>query len=458
MESNALKTEPIATLLVRMAVPAICAQLVTLLYNLVDRVFIGQMENGTLAMAAIGICAPIVTIVTAFTNLFGRGGAPLAAMEMGKNQVKRAEQYINHSFFALVLVSLAITILVSLFKKPVLLAFGASDATLPFALDYLSIYIAGTFFVQLSVGMNDYITTQGFAKTAMTTTAIGAILNTLLDPLFIFGLGWGVRGAALATLLSQMASFLWAMRFLLGPKTRLRLSFRTFHAQSSIIQDILKLGASPFFMSLSEGVLVLCFNTQAYRLGGDVAVGAMAILFSMFQFLLLPVEGVTIGAQPILSYNYGAKQHERVRKTIRLTIQTTLFFTFVATALLVLFPRPVLAVFTRDPALIDLGSRLLPVYMAGCFGLGANSTFQQTYNALGAGGRSFFFAFFRKGILLVPLLYLLPALTNGGLVALMLAEPVSDALTTLVNALSFRGFVHQKLQPSSSHRSVLSFE
>ncbi|WP_305084690.1 MATE family efflux transporter, partial [uncultured Dubosiella sp.] len=299
MESNALKTEPVSTLLVRMAVPAICAQLVTLLYNLVDRVFIGQMENGTLAMAAIGICAPVVTIVTAFTNLFGRGGAPLAAMEMGKKQVKRAEQYINHSFFALVLVSLAITFLVSLFKKPVLLAFGASDATLPFALDYLSIYIAGTFFVQLSVGMNDYITTQGFAKTAMTTTAIGAILNTLLDPLFIFGLGWGVRGAAIATLLSQMASFLWAMRFLLGPKTRLRLSFRTFHARFSIFQDILKLGASPFFMSLSEGVLVLCFNTQAYRLGGDVAVGAMAILFSMFQFLLLPVEGVTIGAQPI---------------------------------------------------------------------------------------------------------------------------------------------------------------
>lgn len=281
---------------------------------------------------------------------------------------------------------------------------------MPFALDYLSIYIVGTGFIQLTVGMNDNITTQGFARTAMITTMTGALCNVVLDPLFIFVFKMGVRGAALATVLAQMISFLWVMRFLFGRQTRLHLSFRTIRLQPGLLKEIVGLGASPFFMSLSEGVLVVCFNTQALKLGGDVAVSAIAILFSLFQFLLLPVEGVSQGAQPILSYNYGARQYDRVMETIR------------------------------------LGSPMLQIYIGGCFVLGANSTFQQTYNALGEGKCSFFFAFYRKAILLIPLIYILPAMTGLGIFGLVLAEPVSDLLTTFTNALYFRIFIHKKLE------------
>lgn len=446
MENTKMRTQPVSKLLWSLAIPAICAQLVTLLYNLVDRIFIGQMEDGMLAMAAIGICTPVITIITAFTHLFGRGGAPLAAIQMGRNNTKKAEDYLGNSFAALILTSVTTMVVVFCFKKSILYWFGASDATLPFALDYLSIYIFGTRFIQLTVGMNDYITTQGFARTAMITTMTGALCNVVLDPLFIFVFKMGVRGAALATVLAQMISFLWVMRFLFGRQTRLHLSFRTIRFQPGLLKEIVGLGASPFFMSLSEGVLVVCFNTQALKLGGDVAVSAIAILFSLFQFLLLPVEGVSQGAQPILSYNYGARQYDRVMETIRLSLKTTLAFTMLATCSIVLFPGFFIRLFGSDPDLIRLGSPMLQIYIGGCFVLGANSTFQQTYNALGEGKCSFFFAFYRKAILLIPLIYTLPAMTGLGIFGLVLAEPVSDLLTTFTNALYFRTFIHKKLE------------
>lgn len=443
-----LKNEPIQKLLWTLALPAICAQLVTLLYNFVDRIFIGQMENGVYAMAAIGICTPIVTIITAFTNLFGRGGSPLAAIEMGKNDIKKAERYLGNSFVLLVLSSLSIMAIVHFFKTEILMGFGASSKTLPYAIDYLSIYILGTFFVQLTVGMNDYITTQGFAKIAMTTTMSGALFNTLLDPLFIFGFDMGIRGAALATILSQMVSFIWVMHFLFGKQTTLHLSRQNMHLDPALIKDIVLLGASPFFMSASEGILVLTFNTQALKLGGDLAVSVIAILFSMFQFLLLPVEGVTQGCQPILSYNYGARHYDRVLQTIKLTLKSTLSYSIIATTCIVLFPQIFVGLFGHDQQLLMLGSQCLRIYIFGGFILGANSTFQQTYNALGAGGNSFFFAFFRKMILLIPLIYLLPTLFPGSVYVLVLAEPISDWLTTLTNGFCFQKFIARKLELS----------
>lgn len=440
-----LQSGKISMLLFSLAMPAICAQIVTLLYNLVDRIYIGRMEDGALAMAGVGICAPIVTIVTAFTGLFGRGGSPLAAISMGKKNNKEAEKFLGNSFSMLVISSLLVTVCVLIFKEPLLRLFGASDNTIAYADEYLSIYCIGTVFVQLTVGMNYYITTQGFAREAMLTTMIGGILNIIFDPIFMFAMNMGISGAALATVLSQLVSFIWVMFFLLGKRTILKLHFRNFKPDLSILKRIVILGASPFFMSASEGVLHICFNNQVLKYGGDTAVGAMTILFSMFQFLLLPVEGVAQGSQPIIGYNYGAGEFKRVRDTISLAIKITLSITMIGTGVIVLFPEMFIRIFNGDPELVAVGGNMLRVYIFGCFILGANSTFQQTYNSLGEGKSSFFFAFYRKIILLIPLLFILPALFPWGVMAVVLAEPISDTITTVTNAIYFRHFLKKKL-------------
>ena len=441
MENNRLGTEKVSKLLLSLAAPAICAQIVTLLYNLVDRIYIGWMADGMLVMAAVGICAPIVTVVTAFTGLLGRGGAPLAAIRVGEGKKPEAEAYLGSSFSMLVFSSLAITLLVLLFREPLLILFGASENTLAYAEDYITTYIIGTLFVQLTVGMNYYITTQGFAKTAMVTTMLGGVLNIVLDPLFIFTFGMGVQGAALATVISQFASFVWVMAFLFGKRTQLKIHPGNLRPRFLVLRQIVVLGSAPFFMSLSEGLLHICFNNQARRFGGDVAVSAMTILFSLFQFILLPVEGVSQGSQPIISYNYGARLYHRVR----IAVACNLLFTVVATALILLFPGAFIRIFNSDPELLAAGIPMLRVYAACLFVHGANSTFQQTYNSLGEGKKAFFFAFFRKIILLIPLLYLLPEILPWGVLAVMLAEPISDLLTTVTNALYFRRFLRQKL-------------
>lgn len=445
MENNRLGTKKVSKLLLSLAAPAICAQIVTLLYNLVDRIYIGWMADGMLAMASVGICAPIVTVVTAFTGLLGRGGAPLAAIRVGEGKKPEAEAYLGSSFSMLVLSSLAITILVLLFREPLLILFGASENTLAYAEEYITTYIIGTLFVQLTVGMNYYITTQGFAKTAMVTTMLGGVLNIVLDPLFIFTFGMGVQGAALATVISQFASFVWVMAFLFGKRTQLKIRPGNLRPRFSVLRQIVVLGSAPFFMSLSEGLLHICFNNQARRFGGDVAVSAMTILFSLFQFILLPVEGVSQGSQPIISYNYGAKLYHRVRQTVRIAVVCNLTFTVVATAFILIFPGAFIRIFNSDPELLAAGVPMLRVYAACLFVHGANSTFQQTYNSLGEGKKAFFFAFFRKIILLIPLLYLLPEILPWGVLAVMLAEPISDLLTTAANALYFRRFLRQKL-------------
>lgn len=446
MEKNRLGTEKVSKLLFTLALPAICAQLVTLLYNLVDRIYIGQMENGLVAMGAIGICAPIVTIVSAFTGLFGRGGAPLAAIHMGKGDNRRAEKYLGASVGLLILTSVLITILTLCFNTPMLKLFGASEGNLGYAQSYITIYCFGTVFVQLTVGMNYYITTQGFAKTAMITTMLGGVMNILLDPLFIFTFHMGIRGAALATVLSQFISFIWVVVFIFGKKTHLRLRPENLKPSPGILKEILILGASPFFMSSTEGLLTICFNNQIARFGGDVAVSAMTILFSLFQFILLPVEGIAQGSQPIIGYNYGAGNYDRVKKTIRLAMTAALIFTSAGTAAVIAFPEIFIRLFNSDITLIETGSQMLRVYIAGMFIVGINSTCQQTYTSLGEGKRSFFFAFYRKIIFLIPLLYILPEMLPWGTLAVVLAEPIADSITTITNVLYFRYFIRKKLK------------
>ena len=445
MEENRLKSEKIPKLLLALAAPAICAQIVTLLYNLVDRIYIGRLEDGAIAMAAIGICAPIVTVVTAFTGLFGRGGAPLAAIKMGEHRKESAQQYIGNSFSMLAISSIVITVLVLICKNPLLILFGASENTLPYADDYMTVYILGTIFVQLTVGMNYYITTQGFAMTAMVTTMLGAVLNIILDPVFIFAMNMGIKGAALATILSQFASFVWVMFFLFSKKNGLKIQWNNIIPKISVFKEIVILGSAPFFMSLSEGLLNICFNNQVRRFGGDIAVSAMTILFSVFQFMLLPVEGVAQGSQPIISYNYGARAFDRVRQTIRLATVSTLVFTIAATSAVMLFPELFIRIFNSDPELIAVGKNMLRIYVAGLFIMGVNSTCQQSYNSLGEGKKAFFFAFFRKIILLIPLIYILPEVFPWGVLAVALAEPISDLVTTISNAMYFRHFLNKKV-------------
>lgn len=440
----------IQKLLAKLAAPAICAQLVTLLYNLVDRIYIGRLEDGITAMAAIGICAPIVTIITSFSSLFGRGGSPLASIELGKNNKEQAERYLGCSFSMLVLCSCILTALIILFGEDLLIVFGASSSTLPYAMDYLLIYCIGTIPVSLTVGMNYYISAQGFARTAMVTTLSGCIINMILDPIFIFTFNMGVRGAALATILSQIVSCVWVMNFLFSNQTLLKLHKNTLFFAFNTLKEIVILGSAAFFMNISEGVLNICFNRQVLQYGGDTAVSAMTILFSVFQFMLLPVEGVAQGSQPIISYNYGAGNYSRVKKTIHLAAKVTVSFTFAATTLVMLFPGLFIRIFNGDQALLETGVPMLRIYVGGLFILGLNSTFQQSYNSLGQGTRAFFFAFFRKIILLIPLIYILPSVLPNGLYAVVLAEPVSDIITTVTNTIYFRFFLNHLLGTEQS--------
>ena len=445
MEQDRMKVERPGKLLLSLAIPAICAQIITLLYNMVDRIYIGRLADGPMAIAGIGLCVPIVTVFTAFTGLFGRGGAPLAAISLGRQEKEEAEKFLGNSFCCLLSVSLIITVFVMIFKDSLLMMFGASEHTLSYASDYLGIYCLGTVFIQLTVGMNYYITTQGFARTAMLSTMIGGVLNIVLDPIFIFGMKMGVAGAALATVIAQFVSCVWVMTFLFGKKTKVRIRIRNMRLDKKIMRQIFILGMSPFFMSASEGVMHICFNMQVQKCGGDLAVSAMTILFSMFQFIQLPIEGVASGSQPIVGYNYGAGEFGRVRETLKIAMSVCLAISFTGASLMLLFPSVFIRIFNSDPELVALGAKMLRVYIFGCLTIGANSMCQQTYTSLGEGKRSFTFAFLRKIILLIPLLYILPALLPFGVFAVVLAEPVSDLVTTIANTASFRGFLRKKL-------------
>lgn len=441
-----LENEKISKLLLSLAIPSILAQLATLIYNMVDRIYIGQLADGALAIAGIGLCTSIITIITAFTNLFGRGGAPLASIRMGEKRMDIAEKILGNCVFSLVISSLIIMAVLLIFGEDILMLFGASENTLPYAMDYLSIYCLGTVFVQLSVGLNYFINAQGFAKYGMFTLLIGGVLNIILDPIFIFGLHMDVAVAAIATVISQFVSCVWVMKFLLGKKTTIQIKKEYFKFDLDIMKRVLGLGFSPFFMSATEGILQVSFNRQLLFFGGDLAVSSMTIMLSMNQILQLPMEGIAQGTQPIISYNYGAKQYDRVKKAISLAMKVSLIYSIVGVLLMEFVPQVFVQLFSNDPELIELASRMLRVYIFGFIIMGANSTYQQSYTSLGFGKISFFFAFYRKIILLIPLIYILPIFISDGVFAVMLAEPLSDLITTITNTFSFRKFVHKHLK------------
>lgn len=441
-----LENEKISTLLISLAIPSILAQLTTLIYNLVDRIYIGRLPNSSLAIAGIGLCTSIITIITAVTNLFGRGGAPLASIRLGEKNTEEAQKILGNCFKNLMITSVIIIVILNLFGTQILMLFGASENTLDYALQYLRIYSWGTIFAQLSVGLNYFINAQGFAKYGMFTLLLGGILNIILDPVFIFLFDMGVAGAAVATVISQFVSCLWVLGFFFGKKTMLRLTKKSLEYDLNVMKRVFGLGLSPFFMSSTEGILQVSFNRQLLFYGGDIAVSAMTIMMSMSQILSLPMEGIAQATQPIISYNYGAGKYDRVKKTISLALKAALTYSIVGVLLMELFPSLFVQLFANDPELVELASWMLRVYVFGFIIMGANSTFQQTYTSLGFGKRSFFFAFYRKIILLIPLIYFLPNVISNGVLAVMLAEPISDLLTTITNSFSFKSFIKKHLQ------------
>lgn len=365
-DKNFLETEPVGKLLLKLALPTVAAQVINMLYNIVDRIYIGHIANvGSLALTGVGVCMPLIMIVTAFSAFAGYGGAPRASIFMGKGDHTSAEKTLGNCFVLQIFLSALLTGVLLLWNRDLLLAFGASENTIPFAVDYMNIYALGTVFVQLTLGMNAFITAQGFAKTGMLSVLIGAAANIILDPIFIFGLDMGVRGAALATVLSQTASCIWVLLFLFGRTTNLRIRKMYLRPRAEIILPVFALGSSVFIMQASESIISVCFNSSLLRYGGDIAVGAMTILTSVMQFAMLPLQGLGQGAQPIISYNYGAGNSARVKSAYWLLLRADLCYSTLLWLLIMIFPQGFAVMFTADAALIAFTKNALRIY-AGC--------------------------------------------------------------------------------------------
>ena len=431
----------VGKLLLSLSLPTITSQIVNMLYNLVDRVYIGHMQPvdtvGKLALTGVGVCLPVIMVISAFAALLAMGGAPRASIQEGRGNPQESERIMGNSFTLLLLVSLALTLVFQLFAEPLLLTFGASPNTIGYALDYMRIYSMGTLFVQMTLGMNAYITAQGFTSVSMKTVLIGAGLNTVLDPIFIFALGLGVRGAALATILSQAVSAVWVLRFLTGPKTRWHLRKVYLRPVPAIFLPCLALGLSPFIMQSTESLIAVCFNSSLLKYGGDIAVGAMTVLTSVMQFAMMPLHGLTQGAQPIISYNFGAQNAQRVRDTFRCLLRACLAYSLTLWALVQLFPRSFALIFNNDPALVDYAAWAIRIYMAATGIFGIQVACQQTFVALGNAKVSLFLAVLRKVILLIPLIYILPHFFADKAFAVFLAEPVADFLAVCTTASMF---------------------
>lgn len=433
-----------------LSAPAILAQIVTVVYNMVDRIFIGQLPDSRSMMAAIGFVAPITLLVTAFTALLGNGGAPLCAIRLGKGQRDEAEHIMSNSFSALMISGAIIMAVCLLFCEDILRAFHAEGKLLEYAASYLRVYILGTFFVQISVGMNPYINTQGHARVGMTTVAAGAGLNVILDPIMIYALDLGVVGAAIATVLSQGLSAFLVLRFLNSERSGMRLRLRYMRPQWDILIQIMSLGVSPFIMKLTESLLSSSFNAQLLLFGGDLAVSVMTVMNSIWQMAQLMTHGFTEGAQPILGYNYGAGQLDRVRAAFRLELITCWGWTFLCAVAVMAAPGVFLRIFTPDPEVLAVGPTMLRIYFFGMFCYGAFNACQQAYLALGNAKSSLFFAVFRKVLLLIPLIYLLPILFPAQpILAVLAAEPAADITATIVNGIWFSRFYKKKLTPPS---------
>lgn len=434
-----LATEPIGKLLAKLALPTIAAQLINMLYNIVDRIYIGHIpDTGAMALTGVGVCMPLIMIITAFAALVGNGGAPRATIFMGKNKKDDAEKILANCFTMQILLSIILTVVLLIWNRDFLLAFGASANTIEYAASYMNIYALGTIFVQLTLGMNAFITAQGFAKEGMLSVLIGAIANIILDPIFIFGLHMGVRGAALATVISQCCSCIWVISFLFGKRTTLRIRGKNMGLKAAYILPCLALGSAIFIMQGSESIISVCFNSSLLKYGGDIAVGAMTILTSVMQFAMLPLQGLGQGAQPIISYNYGAKNASRVRAAFKLLLKVSLLYSTILWLFIMCFPKVFSSIFTTDAALIAFTKDALRYYLAALFMFGIQIACQMTFNALGNAPASILVAIMRKFVLLLPLIFILPhIITADKTMAVYLAEPIADVLAVTFTSILF---------------------
>lgn len=432
----------VGKLLLSLSLPAIIAQLVNVLYNIVDRIFIGRMTSGEIAMAGVGVAFPLIMIISAFSALIGMGGAPLAAIKMGEKDNDGAEKIISNSFSTLVIIGIICTVVFLVFKEDLLWAFGASEATIGYAVDYLTIYLLGTVFVQIALGMNSFINTQGFAKIGMITVVIGAIINIVLDPIFIFVFDLGVKGAALATILSQFVSAVWVLSFLFSRKSILKIRKEYLIPKLKVLLPIITLGISPFIMQATESLVLISLNNQLQIYGGDLAVGAMTIMSSIMQIITLPLLGLSQGAQPIISYNFGAEKIGRVKKTFKLLLTCCLAYTITIWCALMLFPEFFVGIFNNKPELVEITSWSIRIFFGGIIIFGAQMACQQTFLALGQAKISLFMALLRKIVLLVPLIFILPTFVSEGnkLEAVLAAEPISDITAALTTVIVFMIF------------------
>lgn len=442
-----LGTERIGKLLFKLALPSVVAQLVNLLYNMVDRVYIGHMENvGSLALTGVGVCMPVILLVSAFAALVGMGGAPQVSIYMGKKDYKTAEKIMGNCFVFLIFISIVLTGFLYIFGEDLLLIFGASENTIGYAIDYMNIYVIGTIFVQMALGMNMFITCQGFTKISMLSVVIGAVLNIILDPILIFNFNMGVKGAALATIISQAVSAVWVVSFLAGKKSGIRLKKENFKVDFRILLPCLALGVSPFIMQATESVINICFNSSLLKYGGDVAVGAMTVLSTVMQFSMLPLQGLTQGAQPITSYNYGAGNPDRVKQSFKLLLISCFVYSMLLWSLVMIMPDKFVLMFNSDPELVSYGSWAMRIYFAvlGIFGI--QIACQQTFIAIGNAKTSLFLAVFRKIILLIPLIYILPNFFADKAMAVYLAEPVADIIAVITTTILFARYFSKTLK------------
>ena len=438
-DKSFLGTEPIGRLLLRLALPTVAAQLINMLYNIVDRIYIGHIPgDGALALTGVGVCMPLIMVVSAFAALVGNGGAPRASIFMGKNDIDKAERTLGNCFTMQIIISVILTVILLMGNRSFLMAFGASTNTIDFAVGYMNIYAIGTVFVQLTLGMNNFITAQGFAKTGMLSVLIGAVANIILDPVFIFGFHMGVRGAAFATVISQALSCIWVLSFLFGKKTFLRLRRNTMKLKAEILLPCMALGSSLFVMQLSESIISVCYNSSLLKYGGDVAVGAMTILTSVMQFAMLPLQGLGQGAQPIISYNYGARNESRVRSTFKLLLKTSVTYSVILWMIIMIFPQIFAGMFTSDSTLLAFTKTSLRIYMAVVFIFGVQIACQMTFISLGRAKDSIIVAIVRKFVLVIPLIYILPHIFRGNQTnAVYMAEPVADILAVTFTAILF---------------------
>ncbi len=450
-----LGSAPLGKLLFQLSVPTVVAQLINMLYNVVDRIYIGHIpDTGSLALTGVGVCMPLIMIVSAFAALVGSGGAPRASIFMGKQDHDSAEKTLGNCFSTQLIVSVIITAALLIWNRPLLLAFGASENTIGYASDYMSIYAMGTLFVQLTLGMNAFITAQGFTRTAMVSVIIGAVSNIILDPVFIFVLDMGVKGAALATIISQSFSCIWVMSFLLGRKTLFKLKRQNMRLHWNIIMPCIALGAATFIMQASESVISICFNSSLLRYGGDIAVGAMTILTSVMQFAMLPMTGIAQGAQPILSYNYGAGNKVRVKNTFFLLLKTCLTYSILLWAAIMLFPDVFVGIFTPDQTLADFTAPALRIYMSGILLFGIQIACQMAFTSLGKALSSITVAVVRKFVLLLPLIYIMPHLASDPTRGVYMAEPIADILAVTFTAILFSFQFKKALEKMDCQNSI----